>query len=153
LKLRHHQYLGLLAFGLAAFSAQASVPVVAIAPAQAIELAVKAGPAGARGQFEMRVAATGKSHGHVFLNSEPDYRDPRNLSIDIAPWIMRKIEKHFGAPPESFFQGKRIVVSGTVRRVPISILDNSGRAKQLYFQTHVNVLQASQIKVAESPAL
>ena len=151
--MRSNPYLCVLAFGLSASSAQASAPVVPIDPPHAVQLAAKAGPAGVRGEFVMRVAATGKSHGRLFLNSELDYRDPRNLSIDIAPWILGRIEKRFGAPPESFFDGKRIVVSGTVRRVPIRVLDDSGRSKQIYFQTHVDVLQASQIKVASTPAL
>ena len=134
-----------------ACSAQASIPVVPVAPSVAVQLAQKAGPLGARGEFVMLVAATGKSKGHLFLNSELDYRDPRNLSIDIAPWIMGRLESRFGAPLESFFRGKQIVVRGSVRRVPIKILDNDGRPRQMYFQTHVDVLQASQIVAVRAP--
>lgn len=145
----------LLASGalLLASSTFASPPASPIAPPQAIAMAAKAGPAGVRGTFVMQVAATGTSHGHVFLNSQDDYRDPGNLSINIAPWITDKMTSRFGAPPETFFKDKRIVVHGTVKRVPIGISDNKYTPpKQVYFQTHVDVLQASQIDLAGTPA-
>jgi hypothetical protein len=145
----------LLASGalLLAFSAQASSPEVPIAPAQAVQMAAKAGPKGVRGTFVMQVAGTGKSHGHVFLNSDADYHDPGNLSVNIAPWIVGRLQSRFGAPPETFFEGKQIVVRGTVRRVLIGISDDKySRPKQAYFQTHVDVLQPSQIDLAATPA-
>jgi hypothetical protein len=140
---------GLSLAGVTASAQAPSKALTAIAPEQAIAMAAKSSPSGVRGTFVMQVRATGKAGGHVFLNSEQDYRDPKNLSIDIAPWIKGQLERRFGDSPESFFKNKQIVVRGTAVRVPIRILDDYHRPTPpyVYYQTHVRVLQASQISL------
>ena len=104
---------------------------------------------GKRGTFGMFVRSTGQSGGHVFLNSEVDYRDPRNLSIDIDMRATKLLRKQVGATPDQFYKDKWIVVRGTVRRVPIVFLDDRGRGTgKYYFQTHVFVREPGQIAIA-----
>lgn len=138
---------------LAGASAFAQTPVQtssAISPADAIAAAAAAPLGqGKRVTVAMLVQATGVSHGHVFLNSEPDYRGPGNLSINIDIAAAKQMARQYGSPPDQFFKGKRILVSGTARRVPIVYLDDYGhRTGQYYFQTHVWVRLLSQIRLA-----
>ena len=52
----------------------------AITPAEAIRRAAEAAPRGVEGRFTFTVKATGRAEGNrLFLNSEADYRDQRNI--------------------------------------------------------------------------
>jgi hypothetical protein len=120
----------------------------AMSPAEAVAAAAKYGPMGKQGSFAMLVRATGISHGHFFLNSESDYRDPKNLSIDIDPRAAKLLTRQLGSSPDQFYKGKWIIVRGTVHRVPIIFTDNYGRPLgKLYYQTHVPVRLPSQIRL------
>ena len=128
------------------------VPDGAMSPADAIAAAAKYGAMGKQGVFGMLVRGTGTSHHHVFLNSEADYRDPKNLSIDIDPGAAKLMTRQLGMPPDQFYKGKWIVVRGTVHRVPIVFTDDYGRPTgKLYYQTHVPVRLLSQISVVPAP--
>jgi hypothetical protein len=135
--------------GASAF-AQTPLPPVAMSPAEMVAAAAAAPSGqGKRVTVAMLVQATGVSHGHVFLNSELDYRDPRNLSINIDIAAAKQMARQYGSPPDQFFKGKRILVSGTARRVPIVFLDHYHHPTgQYYFQTHVWVRLLSQIRLA-----
>jgi hypothetical protein len=63
---------------------------------QAIEKAAEAAPKGIKGFFEVHVKAIGKPHEVVFLNSELDYRDPRNISIAIHPKVVEPFKEKYG---------------------------------------------------------
>ena len=135
-----------LILATSASHAQPSGTSRTIEPLQAIQLAGKAAPRGVRGTFSMLVQATGSKNGHVFLNSEKNYRDQTNLTIDIAPWVARSLEQRLGASPEKYFKGKTVTVKGTARRVTIRVLDDYHRPTDVYyFQTHVPVMNVSQI--------
>ncbi|HZC37580.1 MAG TPA: hypothetical protein VE221_02765 [Sphingomicrobium sp.] len=131
----------------------ASGVAVTIAPADAVARAAAAPRHGVQGTFAMLVRATGKSRGHTFLNSELDYRDQQNLSIDIDIRGTKLLERQLGAPLDQFYKGKWIEVRGTARRVPIGFFDKYGRSTgKYYFQTHVPVRGPGQIKVVPPPA-
>src|SRR5437763_17132117 len=97
---------------MAAASVAASKPPAIMSPVQAVESAIRAGPLGVRGTFAMLVRGAGHAHGHVFLNSEVDYRDPRNLSIDIDVRATKRLERQLGSPPDKFYNGQSIEVPG-----------------------------------------
>jgi hypothetical protein len=144
---------GLLLFvaaaSLAAAGCQHAAPISSdlwIDPGEAVLRAAAAKPRGITGVFAMSIKATGRSD-KVHLNSELDYRDPRNLSIAVMPTAAAELEATLGSAPEVALKGKRILVSGTARTVRIDFLTDSGPTGKYYYQTHVRVDRASQIKV------
>ncbi|HEX8613868.1 MAG TPA: hypothetical protein VF800_21540 [Telluria sp.] len=118
-----------------------------IAPAEAVQLAAASAPAGVPGIFALRVQATGRQNGYLYLNSEADYRDQRNLSIAVSPSVIRVLTAQLGQDPAIALQGKRLLVSGDATRVPIHFVANGRMTDKYYYQTHVAVTDAAQIEV------
>jgi len=118
-----------------------------IAPREAIVAAADAAPRGVPGVFAMQVTATGRIGGRVFLNSEADYRDQRNLTIAIEPRAAERLAALHGAAPESYFRGKSIEVRGAARRVRIDFIENRRPTGLYYYQTHVPVTDPEQISI------
>jgi hypothetical protein len=105
-------------FALLSLPVHAGTPAdTVIAPPQAIALADGARPkTGVAGRFAMRVAATGRVGGEVFLNSSSDYRAPDDLTLRLSPNVVAELTRRYGASPETYFRDKAITVDGTVRR-------------------------------------
>jgi len=121
-----------------------------ISPMQAIEKASKAAPKGIKGFFQLEVKAVGKPHEVLFLNSELDYRDPRNISIVIHPKVIEPFKKKYGELPSYFLKNKKIIVYGEARRVKISFgCNNERKENEYYYQTHVRVGSLSQIHIVQ----
>lgn len=117
-----------------------------ISPREAVMLAADAAPEGVPGVFEMVVVATGESKGAVFLNSEEDYRDQRNLTVGISPRMRQFYTEKFGEDPKSYFKGKRLAVQGIARRVRIDFVDGDEQPTgKYYYQTHVHVQNPSDL--------
>lgn len=117
-----------------------------IDPGEAVLRAAAASPKGVTGVFAVTVQAGGRTD-EVFLNSELDYRDPRNLSIALSPDVAAELELALGGAPEVVLQGRRILVSGTAQTVRIDFLTAGRPTGKYYYQTHVRVDRASQIRV------
>lgn len=132
-----------------------------IAPAEAIQQAAAAAPGGGvEGTFVLTVRASGvdKRRRTVYLNSELDYRDQRNVTVDLEPPAFAGLQARYGKDLEKAFIGKQILVTGTARRVTIyfgTLRFSKVTGKPLnkyYFQTHVRVLDADQVtEVPPSP--
>jgi len=119
-----------------------------MAPREAIFAAADAAPGAVPGTFVMHVTATGRVGPRIYLNSEADYRDQRNLSIAISPWAAQQLAHRFGGAPEARLRGRTIAVRGAARRTRIGIFDNFHRPTGLYYyQTHVAVTDADQIRI------
>ncbi len=118
-----------------------------IQPAQAIERAAALPETGITGVFSLTVKRVDKVGHTYFLDSEPDYRDHRNLAIAVSQEAATDLEKQMGASLDSAFKGKEIVVSGTARRVKIDFVLHDQPTGKYYYQTHVDVKSASQITV------
>jgi hypothetical protein len=118
-----------------------------IHPAQAIERAAALPETGITGVFSLTVRRVDKVGHTYFLDSEPDYRDQRNLAIAVSQEAATDLEKQMGASLDSAFKGKEIVVSGTARRVKIDFVLHDQPTGKYYYQTHVDVKSASQITV------
>lgn len=129
--------LGLLA-GQPAF-AQDAAPM---GPAQAIAAASAAGKSEVAGIFEMQIVSTGASGFNVYLNSDADYRNAANLSIELHAGAVNELRKQLGGRPEDLLKGKRVRVKGVARRVPIP-----RRAGGTYYQTRIDVDSATQIEI------
>ncbi|MGY3265559.1 hypothetical protein [Lysobacter sp. HA35] len=117
-----------------------------IDPGQAVLRAADAPLTGVTGVFALTVRGTGRTD-KVHLNSQDDYRDPRNLSIAVLPHAAADLEKTFGGPLEQTLKGKRILVSGTAKRTRIDFTVDGQPSGKYYYQTHVVVTHASQIQV------
>lgn len=124
-------------------------PPPAIVPGEAISRAADAAPRGVRGRFVMKVRAVGRADGRLFLNSEEDYRDQRNLSIAVTPDAARATMTRLGMRRDGDFVGRRIAVSGVAKRVRIDFTSDGWPTGKYYYQTHVRVDRPGQVSLAE----
>lgn len=118
-------------------------------PVEAIQAAATAAPEGVPGTFDMVVRATGRQDGNIYLNSETDYRDQRNLTIAIPAKPARQLRERFGEEADRALIGKRIMVDGVARRVRIGFTYNGRPTDKYYYQTHVRLDDAAQLAVAD----
>jgi hypothetical protein len=118
-----------------------------LSPEQAVMNAA-ASPEGTSGVFELPVRAAGRADGNLYLNSELDYRDPRNLSIVISPAVELLLSQRFGSNPDAFLIGKTIAVRGTARKTRIIFLAGGRPTDKYYFQTHVRLRRADDLAVS-----
>ncbi|GAB3088923.1 tetratricopeptide repeat protein [Lysobacter terrae] len=126
-----------------------------IPPKLAVLLAADAEDEGAAGVFGIDVVATGRDRGGVYLNSEADYRDQRNLTIAFTPKAAAVYRKLHGEDPDAALKGKKITVVGAARRVRIDFLHGGMPTGKFYYQTHVIVTDPKQVAIydpnAEAP--
>ncbi len=116
-------------------------------PPQAIQLAADAAPRGVAGVFAMQVKAVGATDHVVYLNSETDYRDQRNLTVAVSPAAARQLEARVGAPLARALDRRRILVRGSARRVRIDFVSDGTPSGKYYYQTHVRVTDTAQIQL------
>ena len=112
----------------------------------AIERAAAFAPGGYPGLFALTVRAWGRQDGRLYLNSETDYRDPRNISLEIAPVAQGQLEMRLGAPVETALQGRRIEVAGEARRVRINFLADGRPTGKYYYQTQIFIARGDQLR-------
>ncbi|MBX3594016.1 hypothetical protein [Sphingomonas sp.] len=127
-----------------ALAAPALAQAAAMTPAEAIAAAAKAATGEVRGVFEFRVGSTGASGFKVFLNSDPDYRAPTNLTAELQPAANTELRQKLGALPQDVLTGKRVRITGTAHRVSIPKRDGTS-----YFQTRIEVAAANQIQILD----
>lgn len=148
----HRSVAALLAISMAGCTSisapRTTQPVDAwITPSQAVLLAANAAPRGVKGTFRMKVRATGEENGVMFLNSELDYRDQRNLTVAVAPTAVAALQARLGGDPRVALKGRDIVVTGSAMRTRIVFSANGQPTDKYYYQTHVRVSDADQIVV------
>lgn len=148
----------LILLGLATgCGAQAAPPQAAAAkesssvysPREAIAAASR-DETGASGVFEFKVASIGGgAKGRaVFLNSEEDYRDPKNLTVMVRPAAVKAIEAKLGKPLDKAFNGKRVRVTGTAQKAKINLYDaDNKRTGETETQVRITVTEAASIVV------
>ncbi len=117
----------------------------AIPPMLAIERAAGLAPGAYPGVFVMTVRASGRQGASLYLNSESDYRDPRNLSFEVRPIAQVQLEARLGAPAETVLQGRTIRVDGEARRVRIDFTADGRPTGKYYYQTHVVIERGEQL--------
>ena len=117
-----------------------------LSPAQAVMNAAEM-PGGIGGVFEMVVRATGRQGRFLYLNSEADYRDPRNLTIAIAPPEERALAERLGGPVETTILRKVVAVRGVAKKTRIDFTADGRPTGKYYFQTHLNLASARDLTV------
>jgi hypothetical protein len=108
----------------------------------------RGGHQGRRCRSDRRVTAA-EVDGRIFLGTQADYRDQRNLAIAIDPAAFRGLMRRHGAPLTEKLKGKHLLVGGFARPVRISINENGRPTGKYYYQTHVTVTDANQIEVVD----
>ncbi len=99
--------------------------------------------------FQMVVRASGRQGEILYLNSERDYRDPRNLSVDINAATERALAERLGGAVQPTLAGKTIVVRGTARKTRIDFINDDGRPSgKYYYQTHLVLRDARDLTVS-----
>lgn len=112
-----------------------------------IELAAAAAPVGIHGKIEMDVLAGGKSARYIYLNSETDYRDQRNISIVIPMQLAHNFKAEYGAMPDDYLKFKKIAVTGEAKRVKINFYSNGVKTTKYYYQTQLRISSLDQIAI------
>ncbi len=112
-----------------------------------IELAAASAPAGIHGKLEMDVLAVGRLAKNIYLNSETDYRDQRNISIVIPIQLAHSFKSEYGVFPDEYLKFKKIAVTGEAKRVKISFYSNGVKTDKYYYQTQLRVSSLDQIEI------
>ncbi|CAM5190066.1 hypothetical protein [Alishewanella longhuensis] len=115
-----------------------------------IRNAAESAPKGVKGEYLLSIKATGKQGPVVFLNTELDYRDQRNVTVALHPNVIPQLKSQYGVTPEAFFTGKTILVKGHAQRVRIDFLDDTQKPSgKYYFQTHIRISNIAQIEIID----
>ncbi|MCX7554235.1 hypothetical protein OS175_10120 [Marinicella sp. S1101] len=109
-------------------------------------------PKALSGRFLMTIKNSGKLASRkgtiIFLNTEKDYRDRRNISIKLSPEFQAEFNAQYpNTDIRNYYQGKNLLVQGEARRVKIWFNSQGKRSDKYYFQTHVFVNELTQLKV------
>jgi hypothetical protein len=115
-----------------------------------IAAAADAVPKGIRGEFILNIKASGKQDKFIYLNTELDYRDQRSITVAIHPSVATQFETKYGMPPQDYFVGKSILVKGQAKRIKINFNSQGRSTSKYYYQTHIRVLELSQIEVVNA---
>lgn len=121
--------------------------VVRLSAEEAVMKAAAADRMGVIAVFDIRTVISDEVDGRIFLGTQADYRDQRNLAIAIDPAAFRDLMRRHGAPLTDKLKGKHLLVGGFARPVRISINENGRPTGKYYYQTHVVVTHANQIEV------
>lgn len=117
-----------------------------------IKAAADSAPKGVPGQYTLQIVATGSQGQYVYLNTEKDYRDQRAVTVALHPKVIAQLTAKYGMPPQEYFLNKAIVVNGEAQRVEIAFLSDGKPTGKYYYQTHVRVMDISQLKVMDEHA-
>jgi hypothetical protein len=119
-----------------------------IEPLEAVRMANEDPAYGIRGEFVVTVKALDSYPERSFLNSELDYRDQRNLTIRMPTSMLPKLEERLGVKFHDL-KGRRLVVTGVAKRARIDFVTDNKPTGKYYYQTHVSVDSATQIRFAQ----
>lgn len=102
------------------------------------------------GTFTLKVSETGHQRDAVFLNTESDYRDPRNITISLSPDLAREFFSLHHQLPQHYYKGKTLQVSGELKQVEILFISDGKPSGKYYFQTHVRPRSLDDITVIDA---
>jgi hypothetical protein len=143
-----------LALGLAGCATVSSLPTANTTTdiqysntMEIIQHAADAAPAAVPGEYTLKIKAVGSDGSVVFLNTEPDYRDQRCVSIALHPKVVAQLTAKYGMTPEQYFTDKSITVKGKAQRMKIVFRTDGKLTGKYYYQTHIFVRELSQLDV------
>lgn len=112
-----------------------------------IQQASESAPKGIKGTFQLFIKATGIKRNIVYLNTELDYRDRRNITIALHPKLVNAFIAKYGVSPEEYFINKNIQVKGEAKQVKIWLISDGRRTDKYYYQIHIRVISIDQLSV------
>jgi hypothetical protein len=102
---------------------------------------------GVKGTFQLSIKATGVNRNIVYLNTELDYRDRRNITVAIHPKLIKAFISKYGVSPDVYFLNKNIEVKGKAKQVKIWLTSNGRRTDKYYYQIHIKVVSIDQLTI------
>ena len=124
--------------------------IATIEPARVIHLAAEAAPKGALVRSQFMVQATGAEGDLIYLNSERDYRDQRNLTVVITPTAAKTLSEAYGPDLRITLQGRSVTATGVAKRVTVWFTVLGRRTDKYYYQTQLVVSDPRQIQVGSN---
>ncbi|WBO21086.1 hypothetical protein [Sphingomonas abietis] len=118
-----------------------------MSPSHAVIAAAERPQDGQPGIFRLTVQASGRQNDMLFLNSEPDYRDQRNVSVALTRPAAAVLAARYHADPGDYLLGKHLHVSGVAQRVRIFFLADGKPTDKYYYQTHIVVRDPDQLTI------
>jgi len=112
-----------------------------------IRSAAESAPKGVHGEYILRIKAVGNQGSFIYLNTELDYRDQRSVSVAIHPRVVSAFVAKYGSEPQEYLVNKSISVTGKAKRSRIDFLSQGRPSGKYYYQTHIRVMDISQIEV------
>lgn len=86
----------------------------------AIVMSEQSAPAVVPGVFSLQIKNAARIGDTVYLNTEYDYRDRRNVSVVLTPRLLKEFaESYPDQQAEQYFLGRSIVVNGAAARQTI----------------------------------
>lgn len=64
-----------------------------------IRMAAESAPKGVEGEYTLKIEASGRQRGVLYLNTELDYRDQRNITVSIKPEVAVQLSQQYGQDP------------------------------------------------------
>lgn len=117
-----------------------------------IAAAAAAAPEGVVGEYQLSIQAAGTDGRAVYLNTELDYRDQRNITIAMSPAVAAALTGTDAASAQQYFVGKKLLAKGRARRMKIDFMSQGKPTGLYYYQTHIRVKNPEQIKLLSDKA-
>lgn len=144
--------------GCAAIQGSTAPTPVSTAPTQPttmdiIAAAAAAAPEGVVGEYQLSIQAAGTDGRAIYLNTELDYRDQRNITIAMSPAVAAALAGTDAASAQQYFVGKKLLVKGKAHRMKIDFMSQGKPTGLYYYQTHIRVYNPAQITLlTDKPA-
>ncbi len=112
----------------------------------AIVMSEQTAPEPVPGVFSLHIKNADKVGDVVYLNTEFDYRDRRNVTLVLTPRMLQEFAASYpDQQPQQYFLGRNIVVNGAASRQTIWFISQGKKTEKYYFQTHIPIWYSGQI--------
>ncbi len=112
---------------------------------QIIEQTEAMAPKGLKGEFVLTIKNSGKQNSRIYLNTQEDYRDRRNITVTLNPSFQKQFHAQYNTDIRNYYEDQTILVKGVAKRVKIWVTASGRKPTKYYFQTHIVVNDLSQI--------
>jgi len=114
---------------------------------EVIEKTEAIAPKGLKGEFLLTIKNSGKQSTRIFLNTQEDYRDRRNITVTLLPSFQQAFKAKYGEDIRSYYEEKTLRVKGEAKRMKVWFFSAGKRSQKYYFQTHIAVSDLNQISI------
>ncbi|MCH1923463.1 hypothetical protein L9G74_03860 [Shewanella sp. C32] len=115
-----------------------------------ISTAAAAAPEMVTGDYTLFIKAVGQQGNNVYLNTELDYRDQRNVTIVLPIPILPRMGIHNFTDLEHHFLNHGVQIHGNAMRARIDFMRDHRPTDLYYYQTHIVVANPTAISVIDA---